>query len=44
VGLESFVLFGFGGDQGVEAFQARGDALLFFQRRMNEGHFLQHLI
>jgi hypothetical protein len=29
VGLESFQLLGFGGDQGVEAAQARGDALLF---------------
>jgi hypothetical protein len=29
VGLEGFVLLGFGGDQGVEAAQARGDALLF---------------
>ena len=35
VGLEGFVLFGFGGDQGVEAAQARGDAVLFEQRGGN---------
>jgi hypothetical protein len=29
VGLEGFELLAFGGDQGVEAAQARGDALLF---------------
>ena len=29
VDLEGFVLLGFGGDQGVEAAQARGDAFLF---------------
>lgn len=28
VGLEGFELLGLGGDQGVEAAQARGDALL----------------
>lgn len=31
VGLEGFELLGFGGDQGVEAAQARGDAFLFFK-------------
>jgi hypothetical protein len=29
MGLEGVVLLSFGGDQGVEAAQARGDALLF---------------
>jgi len=30
MGLDGFVLLGFGGDQGVDAAQARGGALLFF--------------
>ena len=41
VGLEGFVLLGFGGDQGVEAAQARGDALLFGERRNWNLHLLQ---
>ena len=36
VGLEGFVLLGFGGDQGVEAAQARGDSLLFDDGRNDD--------
>jgi hypothetical protein len=39
VGLEGFVLSGFGGDQGVEAAQARGDALLLGRLRNEERVF-----
>ena len=42
VGLEGFVLLGFGGDQGVKAAQARGDALLFEDAGVRDGNAIQH--